>query len=646
MSETIETRVFETETSQMLKLMIHSLYSNKEIFLRELISNASDALDKLRYESYQNTDLLSGDGDLVIQVDFDKEGKRVIIRDNGLGMSRDEVIGNIGTIAHSGTAEFAKMLAENKDGETDANMIGQFGVGFYSSFIVADRVTVETRRADLGADAGVRWESTGTGEYTLETIDRAERGTQITLHLREDCEEFADSYRLESLIRKYSDHITFPVEMLKEPVVPPAAETDDETDADADADAEEAVKPEPEWTAINKATALWVQPRNEIGEDEYDEFYQQLSYDFEKPLARVHSRVEGKQEYTLLLYVPTNPPFDLYDRDRRHGIKLYVKRVFIMDDAEQLMPAYLRFVKGVIDSDDLPLNVSREILQGNKLVDSIRSGATRKVLDCLKDIAKDDPQKYQTFWDNFGKVLKEGLVDDFANKERIAKLLRFATTTTDGVQQNASLEDYLGRMSEKQEKVYYITADSHQAASSSPHLEVFRKHGIEVLLLTDPIDEWVVSSLPDFEGKALQSVSKGELGLDELIGEESSDETAADDADQSLTDQIKEALQDQVDSVRITRRLTDSPACLVKSEHEMSANMERIMKSAGQTFEAAKPTLEINLEHKLLQRLKAETAEDVFADLAQVVFDQALLSEGGQLENPAEYVKRVNRLLG
>jgi len=642
MSETIETRVFETETSQMLKLMIHSLYSNKEIFLRELISNASDALDKLRYESYQNTDLLSGDGDLVIQVDFDKEGKRVIIRDNGLGMSRDEVIGNIGTIAHSGTAEFAKMLAENKDGETDANMIGQFGVGFYSSFIVADRVTVETRRADLGADAGVRWESTGTGEYTLETIDRAERGTQITLHLREDCEEFADSYRLESLIRKYSDHITFPVEMLKEPVVPPSAETDDETDADA----EETVKPEPEWTAINKATALWVQPRNEIGEDEYDEFYQQLSYDFEKPLARVHSRVEGKQEYTLLLYVPTNPPFDLYDRDRRHGIKLYVKRVFIMDDAEQLMPAYLRFVKGVIDSDDLPLNVSREILQGNKLVDSIRSGATRKVLDCLKDIAKDDPQKYQTFWGNFGKVLKEGLVDDFANKERIAKLLRFATTTTDGVQQNASLEDYLGRMSEKQEKIYYITADSHQAASSSPHLEVFRKHGIEVLLLTDPIDEWVVSSLPDFEGKALQSVSKGELGLDELIGEESSDETAADDADQSLTDQIKEALQDQVDSVRITRRLTDSPACLVKSEHEMSANMERIMKSAGQTFEAAKPTLEINLEHKLLQRLKAETAEDVFADLAQVVFDQALLSEGGQLENPAEYVKRVNRLLG
>jgi molecular chaperone HtpG len=642
MSETIETRVFETETSQMLKLMIHSLYSNKEIFLRELISNASDALDKLRYESYQNTDLLSGDGDLVIRVDFDKEGKRVIIRDNGLGMSRDEVIGNIGTIAHSGTAEFAKMLAENKDGETDANMIGQFGVGFYSSFIVADRVTVETRRADLGADAGVRWESTGTGEYTLETIDRAERGTQITLHLRDDCEEFADSYRLESLIRKYSDHITFPVEMLKEPVVPPSAETDDEVDDDA----EEAVKPEPEWTAINKATALWVQPRNEIGEDEYDEFYQQLSYDFEKPLARVHSRVEGKQEYTLLLYVPTNPPFDLYDRDRRHGIKLYVKRVFIMDDAEQLMPAYLRFVKGVIDSDDLPLNVSREILQGNKLVDSIRSGATRKVLDCLKDIAKDDPQKYQTFWDNFGKVLKEGLVDDFANKERIAKLLRFATTTTEGVQQDASLEDYLGRMSEKQEKIYYITADSHQAASSSPHLEVFRKHGIEVLLLTDPIDEWVVSSLPDFEGKALQSVSKGELGLDELIGEESSDEAGDDDADQSLTDQIKEALQDQVDSVRITRRLTDSPACLVKSEHEMSANMERIMKSAGQTFEAAKPTLEINLEHKLLQRLKAETAEDVFADLAQVVFDQALLSEGGQLENPAEYVKRVNRLLG
>ncbi|RLA13289.1 MAG: molecular chaperone HtpG [Gammaproteobacteria bacterium] len=644
MSDPIETRVFETETSQLLQLMIHSLYSNKEIFLRELISNASDALDKLRYEGYQNTDLLKDSGELVIQVDFDKEAKQVVIRDNGVGMSRDEVVVNIGTIAHSGTADFAKMLADNKDSKTDANMIGQFGVGFYSSFIVADKVTVETRRADLDSNEGVRWESTGSGEYTLENIDLPQAGTTITLHLRDDSEEFADNYRIESLIRKYSDHITFPVQMLQEPPPAPVAEGE-ESDNDDDAEVAEPEALEPVWTAVNKATALWVQPRNEIGEDEYNEFYQQLSYDFEKPLARIHSRVEGKQEYTLLLYVPTNPPFDLYDRDRRHGIKLYVKRVFIMDDAEQLMPAYLRFVKGVIDSDDLPLNVSREILQGNKLVDSIRAGATRKVLDCLKDIAKDDAEKYQTFWDNFGKVLKEGLVDDFTNKERIAKLLRFATSESGNADQTVSLEDYVGRMGEKQEKIYYITADSHVAANSSPHLEVFRKHGIEVLLLSDPIDEWVVSSLPDFDGKSLQSVSKGELGLDELIGEDADDESESSDEEKSFTEQIKEALKEQVESVRVTRRLTDSPACLVKSENEMSANMERIMKSAGQSFDSARPSLEVNLDHKLLQRLKDETAEDVFADLAQVVFDQALLSEGGQLENPAEYVKRVNRLL-
>ncbi|MEL0083482.1 MAG: molecular chaperone HtpG, partial [Gammaproteobacteria bacterium] len=613
MSDTIETRAFETETDQLLKLMIHSLYSNKEIFLRELISNASDALDKLRYEGYQNGDLLKESGDLVIRVDFDKDANQVVIRDNGIGMSRDEVMANIGTIAHSGTAEFAKMLAENKDGETDANVIGQFGVGFYSSFIVADKVTVETRRAGEQSDAGVRWQSEGTGEYTLESIDRPQCGTEITLHLREDSLEFADQYRLESLIRKYSDHITFPVEMLQVP--PPPAPGDEEEGEEATP----AEPQDPEWKAVNKATALWAQPRNEIGEDEYNEFYQQLSYDFEKPLARIHSRVEGKQEYTLLLYLPTNPPFDLYDRDRRHGIKLYVKRVFIMDDAEQLMPAYLRFVKGVIDSDDLPLNVSREILQGNKLVDSIRSGATRKVLDCLKDIAEKESDKYQTFWDNFGKVLKEGLVDDFTNKERIARLLRFATTQGSGQEQNVSLDDYIGRMGEKQEKIYYITADSYGAASSSPHLEVFRKHDIEVLLLSDPIDEWVVSSLPEFEGKSLQSVSKGELGLEELIGDQASDDEQKSEEQESFTEQIAEVLKDRVDSVRVTRRLTDSPACLVKSEHEMSANMERIMKSAGQTFEAAKPALEINPEHKLLQRLKAETAEDVFADLAQVV---------------------------
>jgi len=642
MSDSIETRVFETETSQLLKLMIHSLYSNKEIFLRELISNSSDALDKLRYEGYQDTDLLKDSGDLVIQIEFDKDAKTIVIRDNGVGMSRDEVVENIGTIAHSGTAEFAKMLADNKESETDANMIGQFGVGFYSSFIVADKVTVETRRAGLESSAGVRWEPSGTGEYTLEGIDRPQSGTEITLHLRDDSDEFAESFRLESLIRKYSDHITFPVQMLQEPPPLPAEEGDDAAEAD---DNEEVTPPEPVWTAINKATALWVKPRNEIGEDEYNEFYQQLSYDFEKPLARIHSRVEGKQEYTLLLYVPTNPPFDLYDRDRRHGIKLYVKRVFIMDDAEHLMPAYLRFVKGVIDSDDLPLNVSREILQGNKLVDSIRSGAARKVLDCLKDIAENDAEKYQTFWNNFGKVLKEGLVDDFTNKERIAKLLRFSTTQGSGADQTASLTDYLGRMGEKQEKIYYVTADSHLAANSSPHLEVFRKHDIEVLLLSDPIDEWLVSSLPEFEGKALQSVSKGELGLDELIGEDAEDDDDSSDEEKSFTDQIEAALKEQVESVRVTRRLTDSPACLVKSENEMSANMERIMKSAGQSFDSARPALEINLDHKLLQRLKGETAEDVFEDLAQVVFDQALLSEGGQLENPAEYVKRVNRLL-
>ncbi|MBL4622177.1 MAG: molecular chaperone HtpG [Immundisolibacteraceae bacterium] len=640
MSDQIETRAFETETSQLLQLMIHSLYSNKEIFLRELVSNASDALDKLRFEAVQNADLLQGDSDLVIRVEVDKEANQIIISDNGIGMDRDEVMANIGTIARSGTAEFSKMLAEAKDSETDANLTGQFGVGFYSSFIVADKVTVETRRAGLDAAEGVRWISDGSGEYTIETIDRPDRGTVITLLLNEESNEFVESYRIESVIKKYSDHITFPVQMLKEPT--PAFDAEAEPEAD---EAEEKPAPEPEWTAINRATALWTRSRKDIGEDEYDEFYKQLSYDYQKPLARIHSRVEGKQEYTLLLYVPTNPPFDLYDRDRRHGIKLYVKRVFIMDDADNLMPGYLRFVKGLIDSDDLPLNISREILQGNKLVDSIRSGATRKVLDCLKDIAAADADKYQQFWDNFGKVLKEGLVDDFANKERLAKLLRFATTATDGDKQVASLDDYLGRMGEKQEKIYYITGDNHVGASSSPHLEVFRKHNIEVLLLSDPIDEWVVSSLTEFEGKSLQSVSKGELGLEALIGEDGKTDAEDSDEEKSITDQIAEVLKTQVESVRVTRRLTDSPACLVKGENEMSGNMERIMKAAGQAFEGGKPVLEVNLDHKLLQRLKSETAEDVSADLAQVIYDQALLSEGAQLENPAEYVKRVNRLL-
>ena len=641
MSDQIETRAFETETSQLLQLMIHSLYSNKEIFLRELISNASDALDKLRFEAVQNGDLLQGDSDLIIRIDVDKEANQIIISDNGIGMSRDEVMANIGTIARSGTAEFSKMLAEAKDSETDANLIGQFGVGFYSSFIVADKVTVETRRAGVEAAEGVRWVSDGSGEYTIETIDQPNRGTVITLHLNEENSEFVESYRIESVIKKYSDHITFPVQMLKEPT--PAF--DAEAESNDDDAGEEKPAADPEWTAVNRATALWTRSRKDIGEDEYDEFYKQLSYDYEKPLARIHSRVEGKQEYTLLLYVPTNPPFDLYDRDRRHGIKLYVKRVFIMDDADNLMPGYLRFVKGLIDSDDLPLNISREILQGNKLVDSIRSGATRKVLDCLKDMAAADADQYQQFWDNFGKVLKEGLVDDFANKERLAKLLRFATTATDGDKQVASLDDYLGRMDEKQEKIYYITGDNHVGASSSPHLEVFRKHNIEVLLLSDPIDEWVVSSLTEFEGKSLQSVSKGELGLEELIGEDGKTDVEDSDEEKSLTEQIAEVLKTQVESVRVTRRLTDSPACLVKGENEMSGNMERIMKAAGQAFEGGKPVLEVNLEHKLLQRLKSETAEDVSADLAQVIFDQALLSEGAQLENPADYVKRVNRLL-
>ena len=641
MSDQIETRAFETETSQLLQLMIHSLYSNKEIFLRELISNASDALDKLRFEAVQNGDLLQGDSDLIIRIDVDKEANQIIISDNGIGMSRDEVMANIGTIARSGTAEFSKMLAEAKDSETDANLIGQFGVGFYSSFIVADKVTVETRRAGVDAAEGVRWVSDGSGEYTIETIDQPNRGTVITLHLNEENSEFVESYRIESVIKKYSDHITFPVQMLKEPT--PAF--DAEAESNDDDAGEEKPAADPEWTAVNRATALWTRSRKDIGEDEYDEFYKQLSYDYEKPLARIHSRVEGKQEYTLLLYVPTNPPFDLYDRDRRHGIKLYVNRVFIMDDADNLMPGYLRFVKGLIDSDDLPLNISREILQGNKLVDSIRSGATRKVLDCLKDMAAADADQYQQFWDNFGKVLKEGLVDDFANKERLAKLLRFATTATDGDKQVASFDDYLGRMDEKQEKIYYITGDNHVGASSSPHLEVFRKHNIEVLLLSDPIDEWVVSSLTEFEGKSLQSVSKGELGLEDLIGEDGKTDGEDSDDEKSLTEQIAEVLKEQVETVRVTRRLTDSPACLVKGENEMSGNMERIMKAAGQAFEGGKPVLEVNLEHKLLQRLKSETAEDVSADLAQVIFDQALLSEGAQLENPADYVKRVNRLL-
>jgi molecular chaperone HtpG len=622
-----ETLGFQTEVKQLLKLMINSLYSNKEIFLRELISNASDACDKLRFEALTDSALYEDAPDLKIRVEFDKDARTITLTDNGIGMSRQEVIENIGTIARSGTRQFMESLTG--DQARDAQLIGQFGVGFYSSFIVADKVTLITRRAGMAAEHGVRWESAGDGEYTLENVDKSDRGTEVTLHLREGEDDILNEWRLRSIITKYSDHISLPVYM---EVEKPAEKEDEE--------------PVREIEQVNKASALWTRAKKDVTDDEYKELYKHISHDFEEPMAWSHSRVEGKLEYTSLLYIPGRAPFDLWDRDRRYGLKLYVQRVFIMDDAEQLMPRYLRFVRGVLDSNDLPLNISREILQSNKVVDGMRSGSVKKVLGLLEEIAKDEPEKYAKFWKQFGQVMKEGPGEDFANREQLAKLLRFASTHNSNDEQNVSLDDYVGRMQEGQDKIYYITADAFAAAKNSPHLEIFRKKGIEVLLMYERVDEWLMSHLTEFEGKTLQSVTKGALDLDKLDSEEEKEEQKkATDEYKDLLEKIKKTLDTQVDEVRISKRLTDSPACLVADEHAMSGHLERLLKEAGQNIPGSKPHLELNPEHALVKRLKAEQDEARFSDWTHLLFDQALLAEGGQLDDPSAFVKRLNDVL-
>jgi molecular chaperone HtpG len=623
---TRETLGFQAEVKQLLQLMIHSLYSNKEIFLRELISNASDAADKLRFEALSDAGLFEADADLRIRVSFDKQARTITISDNGIGMSREEVIQHIGTIAKSGTREFFASLTG--DQAKDAHMIGQFGVGFYSSFIVADRVTLVTRRAGLPAEAAVKWESDGGGEYSIEPVEKAVRGTDVTVHLRDGEDELLSDSRLKGIIRKYSDHIAIPIAMKK---------------AEWDKDAGE-YRITDEDETVNQANALWARPKPEITEQQYQEFYKHVGHDFEPPLAYTHNKVEGKQEYTQLLYIPSRAPFDLWDRQQRHGIKLYVRRVFIMDDAEQLVPAYLRFVRGVVDSNDLPLNVSREILQQSKDIDAIRSGCTRRVLALLEDLAENHKDNYTTFWNEFGRVLKEGVGEDPANRERIAKLLRLSSTHTDGEAQNVSLADYISRMKEGQEKIFYVTAETFLAAKNSPHLEAFRKRGVEVLLLADRVDEWLVSNLQEFEGKALASVAKGALDLGKMETEEEKKEQERQEGDfKVLVEKIKQTLGDKVKDVRVTLRLESSPACLVADEHDLGGNLARILKAAGQKAPPSSPIMEINPKHPMVQRLKYEEAR--FADWTHVLFDQALLAEGGQLDDPAGFVKRVNELM-
>ena len=622
-----ETLQFQTEVNQLLHLMIHSLYSNKEIFLRELVSNASDACDKLRFEALADEALYEGESELHIDIEFDPEARTVTVRDNGIGMSREEVVRNIGTIAKSGTREFFQALTG--DQAKDARLIGQFGVGFYSAFIVADKVTMTTRRAGLGAEHGVRWESDGQGAYEIATVEVPRRGTEVVLHLREEEQEFADDWRLRSIVTKYSDHIQLPVRM----------RTRDEKGEVTEA-----------WETVNKASALWARPKAEISEEEYKGFYKHVAHDFGEPLAWTHNKVEGRHEYTSLLYVPAKAPFDLWDRDARHGVKLYVQRVFIMDDAEQLMPRYLRFVRGVVDSNDLPLNVSREILQHNKVIDAIRAASVKKVLGLLEDLAKDEPEKYQAFWREFGRVLKEGPGEDYANREQIARLLRFASTHNADDAQTVSLADYVARMKEGQDKIYYITADTPAAARNSPHLEALRKHDIEVLLLSDRVDEWLVAHLGEFEGKPLASVAKGDLGLDKLESEEEKQaHRQAEEAAKDLLGRIKEALGERVEDVRASHRLTSSPACLVLGEHEMALYMQQLLKQAGHEVPSSKPVLEVNPSHPLIERLRgigtAEGEAARFKEWSEFLFDQAVLAEGGQLENPAAFVQRMNELL-
>jgi len=619
-----ETLNFQTEVKQLLHLMIHSLYSNKEIAIRELISNASDAADKLRFEALNDNKLYEGESELKISVDYDKKNRTISISDNGIGMSRDDIVENIGTIARSGTKEFLTKLSG--DQAKDAHLIGQFGVGFYSAFIVADKVTLETRKA--GEKDAFRWQSKGDGEFTLEAIEKKTRGTTVTLHLKKDEDEFLDDWRLREIIKKYSDHITLPITMKK-----------------TDFKDGESIKTDEDET-VNDASAIWTRNKKDIKDKEYKEFYKNISYDSDDPLAYFHNRVEGTQEYTTLFYIPSKAPFDLYDRERQHNVKLYVKRIFIMEANEKLMPQYLRFVKGVIDSSDLPLNVSREILQDSKQVETIRSGSVKRILSSLEDLVKKKPEDYKKFWSQFGRVLKEGPAEDFANKEKIASLLRFSSTHDESEDQTVSLQDYIDRMKSEQEAIYFITADSYAAAKNSPHLEIFKKKKIEVLLLGDRVDEWLVANLNEFNGKKLQSIAKGDLDLGKLEEEKEKEEKKKVEADaKTLVEKIKSSLGDRVKEVKVTHRLTDSPSCLVVGEHDISGNLERILKAAGQQTPENKPTLEINPKHALIQKLDSFKESSDFDEYASVIFDQAILAEGGQLEDPVSYVKRINQLL-
>jgi molecular chaperone HtpG len=624
---TSETMGFQAEVKQLLHLMIHSLYSNKEIFLRELVSNASDACDKLRFEALDNPALFENEPNLRIRVDYDKDARTITVSDNGIGMSREDAISNLGTIARSGTREFFSRLTGDK--QKDAQLIGQFGVGFYSSFIVADKVTVRSRRAGLAANEAIEWVSDGQGEFSIAGIEKADRGTAVVLHLRADEDELLSNWKLQEILRRYSDHISLPVEMPKEEWDEKASE----------------MKRTGQWEAVNQASALWTRNKSEITDEQYKEFYKHVSHDFEDPLAWTHNRVEGRSEYTQLLFVPKRAPFDLWDRDAKRGVKLYVKRVFIMDDAEQLLPSYLRFVRGVIDSADLPLNVSREILQESRDVRTIREGSAKRILGLLEDLAENRKEDYATFWTTFGQVLKEGTGEDTANQERIAKLLRFASTHNDSDVQDVSLADYIGRMKEGQEKIYYVTAESYKAATSSPHLEIFRKKGIEVLLLWDRVDEWMLSHLREFEGKALASVAKGGLDLEALADEEEKKkQTEVADAFKSLVERLNKSLKDKVKEVRVTLRLVDSPACVVVDENEMSPHLQRLLQSAGQQAPTVLPILEINPDHSLIKRIEQAT-DDQFDDWASLLLDQALLADGSQLADPVGFVKRMNELL-
>ena len=630
-----ETLGFQTEVKQLLDLMVHSLYSNREIFLRELISNASDAEDKLRFEALQDDGLYEKDSDLKIRVEFNKELKTITVLDNGAGMSRDEVIENLGTIAKSGTKQFFESLTG--DQTKDSQLIGQFGVGFYSCFIVAKKVEVITRRAGESRAKGVRWISEGENDYSIETVDRAKRGTKVVLHLREDADEFLNGYRLREIITKYSDHISFPIIMDKDDVKDGVVDKDKDKDKD---------KIESGEDTVNSATALWTRNKKEIKNEEYNEFYKHIGHDFEDPLAHTHNKVEGKLEYTSLLYIPSQAPFDLWDREQRHGVKLYVRRIFIMDDAQQLLPPWLRFIRGVIDSYDLPLNISREILQQNKVVDSIRSGCTKKIIGLLKSIAKNDEEKYQKFWKIFGKVLKEGVVDSTDYKDDLSHLFRFSSTHEDTEDQKVSLKDYVERMPESQKSIYYVIADSYMTAKSSPHLEIFRKKDIEVLLLSEPIDEWVTTHLSEFDSKKLQSVNKGELDLGDIQDEgEKKKDKESNKAHDELVKRIKDILDEKVKEVRVTSRLTTSPACLVSDDNDMGRHLEQILKASGQNIPGSKPILEINPDHPIIKKIDGEKDNDLFTDWSHILFDQALLSEGGQLADPVNFVNKLNAMI-